>query len=99
MSGVFIRQGSTCWALQLYPENAQTNRVDLALAFGWVQFIADKLTAWHGLQKNPVQCNTVKKRGGHVANNQHRGRCRRRSGNPHPQSTEKVTGKFYMERM
>lgn len=92
MSGFFIRQGSTCWALQLHPENAQTNRVDLALAFGWVQFIADKLTACHGLQKNPVQCNTVKKRGGHVANNQ-------RSGNPHPQLTEKVTGKFYMERM
>lgn len=61
MSGVFIRQGSTCWDLQLHPGNAQTSRVDLALAFGWVQFIADKLTACHGLQKNPVQCNTVKK--------------------------------------
>lgn len=61
MSGFFIRQGSTCWDLQLHPENAQTTRVDLTLAFGWVQFIAGKLTACHGLQKIPVQCNTVKK--------------------------------------
>lgn len=61
MSGSFIRQGSTCWDLQLHPENAQTTRVGLALAIGWVQFIADKLTACHGLQKNPVQCNTVEK--------------------------------------
>lgn len=100
VSGFFIRQGSTCWPLQLHPENAQTNKVDLALAFGWVQFIADKLTACHGLQKNPVQCNTVNKRGGHVASNQRRGRYRRRrNGNPHPQLTERVTGKIYMERM
>lgn len=47
--------------LQLHPGNAQTTRVGLSLAFGWVQFLADKLTACHGLQKNPVQCNTVEK--------------------------------------
>ena len=39
----------------------QTSRVGLALAFSWVQSIAGKLTACHGLQKNPVQCNTVGK--------------------------------------
>ena len=97
MSGGFIRQGSTCRALQLHPENAQTTGVDLALAFGWVQFIAGKLTACHGLQKNPVQCNTVKKGVGTWAVTYAAGRCR--SGTPHPQLTKKVTGKIYMEQM
>lgn len=97
-SGLFIRPGSTCWALHSHPENAQASRVDLALAFGWVQFIAHKLAVCYALQKNPVQCNTVRMGCGHVASNQRHGRCRRRRGG-NPQSTNKVSGMVYMEQL
>lgn len=101
MSGGLIRQGSACWYFVLHPDSAQTSTVGLALALGWVQFIAGKLTACHGLQKNPVQCNTVK-RG--VARGQQPTPAAVvvaavAAGTQHLQLTEKLTGKIYMEHM
>lgn len=73
----------------------------LALALTWVQFIAGKLTACHGLQKNPVQCDTVNKGVGTwaAANTAAIIVAAVAAGTQHPRSTEKLTGEIYLGQM